>query len=899
MAGLVKLFTVMMVSAFFCKASSGQKHVELKGKITDSAGNPLSGTIVTAKRSTPVKNEFFAFSNSDGIFSLNLPVDSSCSWSIKVSAMGFKADSTTIELRTGQIPRELGFVLLSKPQTLKEIVIKAQSIPFSIRNDTIEFNAKAYRNMETKKLQDLLANIQGFKVDADGKITFNGKEVEKILVEGEDISEKNYKLISRNLNASFINKVQVLNNFNDDRLMKQVEHTDNIGINLTIDEKFKNKLSGSLELAAGSGSGKSIDNNLILINRKVKLLSFAGYNNVGDLPNADLKYYYNKDNPGGVSSLESFNSENLIKTGLIFPPELPWKYIRNNNDLSAAIISSWKLGSAAKMRMVAAYNKSELKYRNDIFQMYRLPDLEQWQLFEKQASSTELNEFISALALSHDKGKRNAGMLTFELLLPRSNNNYQSKISGAFSDSLVETLNTDKQIFRLEGFESFQVSSKKILKIRYKLNNENSVQGFGSATTRFTRYFLTDSLYQGFNESLKKKLLSADVTAGLFGKRRRMEFSIQSKTTYQRIEYIGDLFADTTRIRKEKKLADLQSGFSLIDQSLIATAAYHASKKISFTNQFRAGLQYTEVNKKGIHLNSVDPVFRTFSRFVYQVKPLAQLSAEYQFSYGKSPEAYFYPDSIISGNVTVLNPAVLIQQPVKHNIGLKYFSNNLRKSTELFLQATISFSAKDFGFAQTIQPEYTVLKYQSFNGNRFVHLIGGYDKLFYPIRLKTGLQVSTMFMRTNLLVNEIRSVNQNNNIRFEGRLSSALKGPFNMELKPVVIYSRNRTREMGGNWATMRFWQFQGSGKMMFRPNDHWYFAAVYLCSVFAKRSFFNSADLFSQFELNNTWSFSFTLHNIFNAGSFVTRDYSPTSYGDQRFSLEGRYFLLKVNWNF
>jgi len=159
--------------------------------------------------------------------------------------------------------------------------------------------------------------------------------------------------------------------------------------------------------------------------------------------------------------------------------------------------------------------------------------------------------------------------------------------------------------------------------------------------------------------------------------------------------------------------------------------------------------------------------------------------------------------------------------------------------------------------------------------------------------------MSNMFMKTSLLVNEIRSVNHNNNIRFEGKLSSAFKGSFNMEIKPVATLSQNRTRETGGDWTRISFWQFQGSGKMILRPNDHWYFATVYLCSVFAKRSFFNSADLLAQFDLNSSWNFSISLHNLFNAGSFVMRNYSPTSYGDQRFALAGRYFLLKANWNF
>ncbi len=55
--------------------------------------------------------------------------------------------------------------------------------------------------------------------------TFNGKEVDRILIEGEDLTEKNYQLLSRNLNANLVDKVQVINNFSTDRLLKEVDNS--------------------------------------------------------------------------------------------------------------------------------------------------------------------------------------------------------------------------------------------------------------------------------------------------------------------------------------------------------------------------------------------------------------------------------------------------------------------------------------------------------------------------------------------------------------------------------------------------------------------------------------------------------------------------------------------------
>ena len=174
-------------------------------------------------------------------------------------------------------------------------MIKAPPLSFSIRGDTVEFKANAFKTAETRKVEDLLRNIQGFELGGDGKISFNGKEVDRILIEGEDLTEKNYQLLSRNINANLVDKVQVINNFSTDRLLKEVEKSGKVGINLTIDEKFKNKISGGIEAGTGLGGREYLDNNLVLITRKVKLLSFLNYNETGLPANANLQYYFNQD----------------------------------------------------------------------------------------------------------------------------------------------------------------------------------------------------------------------------------------------------------------------------------------------------------------------------------------------------------------------------------------------------------------------------------------------------------------------------------------------------------------------------------------------------------------------------------------------------------------------------
>jgi hypothetical protein len=57
--------------------------------------------------------------------------------------------------------------------------------------------------------------------------------------------------------------------------------------------------------------------------------------------------------------------------------------------------------------------------------------------------------------------------------------------------------------------------------------------------------------------------------------------------------------------------------------------------------------------------------------------------------------------------------------------------------------------------------------------------------------------------------------------------------------------------------------------------------------------------DIYSNFSLNQSCTFSATLHNVFNASSIVQRQFSVNSVSEQRFELVDRYLMIKAQWSF
>ncbi|WP_410220248.1 outer membrane beta-barrel protein [Pedobacter sp.] len=102
-----------------------------------------------------------------------------------------------------------------KSKLLNEVIIKGQATAIKIKGDTTEFNAAAYTIQPNDKVEDLLKKFPGLQVDANGKITAQGKTVEKVLVDGEEFFGDDPTLVTKNLRADMVDKVQLFEKSSD------------------------------------------------------------------------------------------------------------------------------------------------------------------------------------------------------------------------------------------------------------------------------------------------------------------------------------------------------------------------------------------------------------------------------------------------------------------------------------------------------------------------------------------------------------------------------------------------------------------------------------------------------------------------------------------------------------
>ncbi|KAA6345161.1 hypothetical protein EZS27_007235 [termite gut metagenome] len=135
---------------------------------------------------------------------------------LKVSYIGFQTKIIPLRLSSSRLNYTVGSIsLLSDAIMLSEAVITAQAPPVTIKADTVEYNTSAYRVPEGSMLEELVKKLPGAEVSDEGKITINGKEVKKIMVDGKEFFSDDPTVSMKNLPVEIVEKIKAYDRKSD------------------------------------------------------------------------------------------------------------------------------------------------------------------------------------------------------------------------------------------------------------------------------------------------------------------------------------------------------------------------------------------------------------------------------------------------------------------------------------------------------------------------------------------------------------------------------------------------------------------------------------------------------------------------------------------------------------
>jgi len=273
----------------------------LTGTVKDSLDNPLQNANVIAK--PLVEKQGLKFAIADHLGRYKLELEKEVPYEVRVSYLGFQEEILTLPVNF--TIREYAFKLKETGQELKEIIINYEYQPVVVKKDTLIYDVKAFTNGNERKLKEQLEKLPGVEVDENGGVTVQGKKVTKFYVENKLFFGGGTKLGIENIPADAVDKVEVIDNFNEVGFLKQVSDSEDLAMNIKLKEDKKKFVFGDVE----AGAEVANDNGFYL--GHAALFYYAPKTNVsfiGDMNNIGKRTFSFEDLmrfQGGVSSFIS------------------------------------------------------------------------------------------------------------------------------------------------------------------------------------------------------------------------------------------------------------------------------------------------------------------------------------------------------------------------------------------------------------------------------------------------------------------------------------------------------------------------------------------------------------------------------------------------------------------
>ncbi len=215
----------------------------LNGVVKNKQGEPLVVSVtVQAKGSNTISG--FTTSNAEGKYSLTYN-GSADTLLLTVSGIMTGKHYRTVPNRSATVD----FSIKEKALELKDVVITANPIRRS--GDTLNYLVGSYIGQNDRTIEDVLKKMPGIDVNESGTISYNGKNINKFYVENLDLLQGRYGIATKNIVAKDVATVQVMENHQPVKALKDKVLSDEAAINL----KLKDSAKGTLSLNAMAGAG--------------------------------------------------------------------------------------------------------------------------------------------------------------------------------------------------------------------------------------------------------------------------------------------------------------------------------------------------------------------------------------------------------------------------------------------------------------------------------------------------------------------------------------------------------------------------------------------------------------------------------------------------------------------
>lgn len=328
------LISVWLVASAIARTS-------VSGVVKSADGNRMDFVSVIASPSNAPKTILASvFTDENGLFQMS--VDSDCdSLILKATSMEIAPALITVPNRSGNYD----IIVNKRIVELKEVVVKSKKV-YS-KGDTINYNVGSFLSNTDQSIADVLKKMPGITVSDAGQVSYQGKPIKNLYIEGLDLMKGHYGIATNNIDPNNIATVQVLENHQDIKALKGLRPEERASINLRLKEGVKGVFNLIATLGGGYGDEGLWNNSAIAtyFRRNSQFLATYKGNNTGEDLSQEL---YSFDSDWSRTS-------NISTISMPSAPGIDKRFYYFNRSHNATFNNVYRVGKSGELGINAAY----------------------------------------------------------------------------------------------------------------------------------------------------------------------------------------------------------------------------------------------------------------------------------------------------------------------------------------------------------------------------------------------------------------------------------------------------------------------------------------------------------------------------------------------------------------
>lgn len=910
-----RFYMLLLMVSFSCAAYA--QEATIKGQVLD--------TIETKKLQY---SNILLIRKTDSILIKTVRADENGHFELKNLKKGFytlvitypkMADYVTDIQLSEQSKIDLGRIRMDlKSSLLKEVQITMAKKAVSMKGDTLVFQADSFKVAEHANVLELLKRLPGVEIDQNGKIKAQGKEVNRVLVDGDEFFGDDPVMATRYLKAKGIAEVQIYDKKSKDAMFTGID--DGVRektINLKTKENARNGYISDFDVKSDLSHYHDDGGLAAVYVKKLKLAAYGNQTNLSLLNNSNLAFASFSANYDNYTKINS-NDAGIPGAGNNIYNNTTGSGLPDNLKLGGYAADKWNDNKDA-----ATLNYSYFDNRSTNFQTTKmrelLPDGSVFTTLNTNNNSSRNigNDLKANVALvldttstlnidfrgKHNRNENNADIFSQSLgnddmLISK---NTQSNTGSGNADIFNGNINYSKQ-FKKAGRTlaiDFQPESKKGSSTQTKLNNTSYYNADGT----LIRTDILDLREEdtGSQYSVASKISYTEPISKRLSLQASYSFKNINSNSYKQTYNNNPLAAG-----QSQKIDSLSNDF----------------KYNSFTNIGKAILQYKkqkltasgglEVTQTNFALHDIDRN-KTFDRSYANFSPATNINLQLDRFSSVSLQ---YSGASNQPAIDQLQPVREIDNPLYQVIGnpnLKpSFSNNFNLAMNKFnmqgmtiqIGASYSFTTNAITSTQTIdQFNRRVSSFINVNGNNSARVSAGLGSAIKSINVRYGADVSYTRNNNTSVINSIFNHNKSNQYSTGGTLFYYTKDiSFSYFSRLTLSDGTSSLGTLNNGTSLTHTHNFTGVVRLPYKVE----FATDALLSYRPANAAFDkssntyqwNASLGIKLLKDESLQLKLSVNDILNQQTGYTRAVNGSSTVENTFSYIPRFILAGIRWN-